>query len=425
MKVLLIGHACGPGMGSEPGGTWNWALHLARHHDVWVITHPQFRDRIEAYLVDKPNLKIEFVWVDVKSILDPWVPTRGERGIQVHYILWLKVAYSAAERVCKEKGIDVAHHVSWGTIRAAPPLWQLPVPSIWGPVGGGQCAPTAFLRYFGLRAVQEILRDVVTRSFYLSSPLRKAAQRAALVLVTNRETQRALSGIRGVGVELMLDCGSAEDWLSSAPPAGPVTSEFTLLWAGRLEHRKALSLALEALAKVKHIHARLLVAGSGALRASLEKKTTNLGLAGRVDFLGSVPHATMQSLFARADAFLFTSLRDSFGSVVLEAMARGLPIIALDHHGVGSFVPDEAGIKVAVTTPKKTVEALAAAIETMNDSPALLSTMRLASWTFAKNQTWTHRAEQMTRVYEDAVSRQCYTSSFEEGRSTTQAMKAI
>jgi hypothetical protein len=43
MRVLLVGHACGPDRGSEPGGTWNLAWQLSRFHDVWVMTDPQFR----------------------------------------------------------------------------------------------------------------------------------------------------------------------------------------------------------------------------------------------------------------------------------------------------------------------------------------------------------------------------------------------
>jgi glycosyltransferase involved in cell wall biosynthesis len=404
MKVLLIGHACGPDMGSEPGFTWNWAQHLSRHHEVRVITHPQFRTRIEAYLRENPNPNVQFVWVDVKSALDTWNPAQGERGIRLHYLLWLKEAYAAARKLCEESCVEIAHHVSWGTMRAAPPLWQLPVPSIWGPIGGGQCAPAAFLRYFGLRAGQEILRTCLTRTLYFSRGFRKTAQSSDLILATNRETQRLLKSISGADVQLMLDCGLQADWVSPIPPADRSVRDLTLLWVGRLEHRKALPLALEALASVRGVQATLLVAGSGPLRSKLEIMAAKLGLGSRVEFLGSVPYTMMQSLFERADLFLFTSLRDSFGSVVLEAMAKGLPIITLDHQGVGSFVPNDAGVKVPVTNPKDTVRSLAAAIENLGQSPAALTGMRLASWCFAKEQTWSRRAEQMTGIYQKVAS---------------------
>ena len=59
---------------------------------------------------------------------------------------------------------------------------------------------------------------------------------------------------------------------------------------------------------------------------------------------------------------LFTSLRDSFGSQVLEAMAMGLPIICLDLHGAHDFVPDAASLKVSIGSPGETVHNLAGAI---------------------------------------------------------------
>ena len=406
MKVLLIGHACGPDMGSEPGFTWNWAQHLSAHNDVQVITHPQFRTKVEAYLSQHSNPRLQFVWVDVESALDRWNPAEGERGIRLHYLLWLKAAYSVAEKLCQENRIDVAHHVSWGTMRAAPPLWRLSVPSVWGPIGGAQCAPPSFLRYFGLKgAMQEIVRTALTRTLYFSRSLRKTARSAGLILATNRETEQLLTSISGADVQLMLDGGLQPDWLSINPPVERPIRELTLLWAGRLEYRKALPLALEALARLKGLPVRLLVAGSGPLRSTLESMTTQLGLSDRVEFLGSVPYNMMQSLFERSDVFLFTSLRDSFGSVVLEAMAKGLPIVTLDHQGVGSFVPDAAAIKVPVTNPKETVESLAAAIEKLAKSPAVLFKMRLASWNFAKDQSWSRRAEQMTSMYQEVASR--------------------
>jgi hypothetical protein len=48
LRVLLVGHACAPDVGSEPGLTWNWARHLAEHHEVCVVAHPHWR-------VERPN----------------------------------------------------------------------------------------------------------------------------------------------------------------------------------------------------------------------------------------------------------------------------------------------------------------------------------------------------------------------------------
>ena len=73
----------------------------------------------------------------------------------------------------------------------------------------------------------------------------------------------------------------------------------------------------------------------------------------------------MNTLFNEADAFLFTSLRDSFGSVVLEAMGHGLLIVTLNHQGVRDFVPADGGVKVSVESPEQTTRELAQAIDAL------------------------------------------------------------
>ena len=105
---------------------------------------------------------------------------------------------------------------------------------------------------------------------------------------------------------------------------------------GRLEMRKGLPLALEAMARVSDLPVRLTIAGQGPLRSAYERHAAALGLAEKVRFLGFVPPGhLMADIFASSDGFLFTSLQDSAASVVLEAMAASLPVIGLDHQGAG------------------------------------------------------------------------------------------
>jgi glycosyltransferase involved in cell wall biosynthesis len=65
------------------------------------------------------------------------------------------------------------------------------------------------------------------------------------------------------------------------------------------------------------------------------------------------------------------------------------------------FVPDEAGIKVPVTTPAETVQALAEGMRRMEANRDLLSAMGQASWASARLQTWESRAQQMTNLYQE------------------------
>jgi glycosyltransferase involved in cell wall biosynthesis len=165
-----------------------------------------------------------------------------------------------------------------------------------------------------------------------------------------------------------------------------------------------LAIALHAMAACKAREVRLLVAGSGSEQVQMADLARSLGVANRVEFLGQVPHETMERHFQNSDAFVFTSLRDSFGSVILEAMSNGLPVIALNHQGVRAFVPDDAAIKVPVNSPQQVITDLAQAFDTLAKNPQLKRTMSSAALAFAESQTWNRRAEKMNEIYAETMN---------------------
>ena len=402
MKVLLIGHACNPNWGSEPAFTWNWAWHLSQKHQVWVLTHPWGRQQIESFLAQHPNPQLHFVWVKLPGRL-AWDPARHTHVSSWRYILWQRAALRQARRLQEQIGFHIAHHVSWGTVSEPPPFWRLPVPFVWGPVGGGQVTPACLRSYLGRAAKAEWLREGRMRLISWRPALRKTVRRSAMILATNHETAQLLAGAGASRVTLFLDTGIAEEFLPDKIPQRPTRRVLTLLWAGRLQPRKCLPLALEALAQCKDIAVRLVVAGKGAMQEEWKSLSHELRLGSRVEFLGQVEYQRMPELYRSADAFIFTSVRDAFGSQVLEAMASGLPIVALDHQGVRAFVPDFAGIKIPVSGPRETVSRLASAIHFLACSPKARIEMGRASWEFARSQTWSRRAELMSSWYEQIV----------------------
>jgi len=310
-----------------------------------------------------------------------------------------------ASRIHRLHRFDVAHQVSLGTVSAPPLLWQLPVPFIWGPVGGGQTAPPAFKRYFGSTWHKEVVRNFRTWLLPFLPALRRAVHRSAAILAANKETMHLLEKAGARRVHLFPDTGSLPELIVGSPPKPGCRSEFTLLWVGRLEHRKALPLALEALAQVRDIPVRLLVAGDGPLCAKWKRLAGALCVEDRVQFLGQVSWSRMPELYRQADAFLFTSLRDTFGSQVLEAMSQSLPLITLDHQGVGSLIPPEASVKVPVTTPAETVAALAKGIRFLAQSPDVCYRMGESAVAYAKNQTWELRVKKMNCFYDQYVTK--------------------
>jgi glycosyltransferase involved in cell wall biosynthesis len=111
----------------------------------------------------------------------------------------------------------------------------------------------------------------------------------------------------------------------------------------------------------------------------------------------------VQKAYEEHEVFLFTSLRDSFGSQLLEAMSQGLAIVTLDHQGAHDFVPDGAGIRVEISNPGATIDKLAEAMTGLYQNPQTLHRMSETGLEFSRKNSWTLKAEQMTKRYESVV----------------------
>jgi len=287
MKIALVGHTISPFRGSEPGNTWNWAWHLSQHVEIEVFAHPHYRKEVEAFLAENPNPRLRVTWVELQG-KDPWDQT-NERGLRLHYWLWLSEVRGRLRHALEGKKGTLIHHVSWSTVSAPPPFTGLDVPVVWGPVGGGQTSPLSFLWFYGREAPGELLRSLRVKALPLLPSWRARVRGYARVFATNRETARLLELVRS-DVQLWLDTGIPLGFGSEPTARRPgEEGEFTLLWAGRLEPIKGFPLALEAL-RLTSFPVRLVVAGQGSMLSRYRKMVAKLGLAERVQFLGRVPY---------------------------------------------------------------------------------------------------------------------------------------
>jgi 1,2-diacylglycerol 3-alpha-glucosyltransferase len=121
-----------------------------------------------------------------------------------------------------------------------------------------------------------------------------------------------------------------------------------LLVVSRLAQEKNVHVLIQALARSGQSDLRLVVAGDGPERPSLEALSRKLDVADRTVFLGEVPHSQLPDLYASADAFVFASTTETQGLVQAEALAAGALVIAADAPtnrdvlgGAGRLVPSE------------------------------------------------------------------------------------
>jgi glycosyltransferase involved in cell wall biosynthesis len=128
----------------------------------------------------------------------------------------------------------------------------------------------------------------------------------------------------------------------------------------RAHHFKRLDLAIAALARARSRNLHLIVAGGGELLSGFRAAAAEAGVGDRVHFLGRVPHAELPDVLRACDLFaLTTEPPESFGIVLIEALACGLPAIATDYPGVRAVIDDgETGYLVPPGDPDAAARAL-------------------------------------------------------------------
>ena len=132
----------------------------------------------------------------------------------------------------------------------------------------------------------------------------------------------------------------------------------TLAFAGRLTAQKSLRRALEAVAATEDVE--LVIAGEGPDREALEQHARALGITDRVHFLGAQPRERVVELFRAADATILSSSWENFPHTVVEALAVGTPVLAMEAGGVAEIVHD--GVNGLLVAPGDTA-ALSEAVQ--------------------------------------------------------------
>jgi glycosyltransferase involved in cell wall biosynthesis len=403
MKVLVSAYACEPEKGSEPGVGWNWVCQAGRFNEVWVMTRANNRARIEASLIRQPMPNVHWVYFDLPRWARFWKKER--RGIHLYYYLWQLGVYFVARKLHREVGFNLVHHVTFVNYWMPSFLALLPVPFVWGPVGGGESAPRSFWRSFSLRGkAYELLRGLARFLGEFDPFVRRAARRAAVGIATTEETAARLRGLGCRKVMVLSQVALPRDEIArlGAFTVGQ-SNPFRLVSIGSLLHLKGFELGLRAFARfqARFPATEYWIIGDGPERKRLEKLAHNLGLAGKVTFWGTIPRSEVLEKLADCDVLVHPSLHDSGGWVCLEAMAAGRPVVCLDLGGPALQATEDTGLKVPATLPEQVVSELAAAMTRLARDPDLRIRLGIAARSRAQEHfDWDTKGLFMAKLYQ-------------------------
>jgi glycosyltransferase involved in cell wall biosynthesis len=347
---------------------------------------------------------IEDIWINqFISRISRYVPRRLS-GATIGLLTQLITQFrqrSILRELIDNQAIDVIHQPIPISPRLPSALFGLGVPVVIGPLNGGMEYPPAFRNNESRlsRTVLAFLRLFANAG----NTLIPGKKHADVILVANQRTRHALpSGIRGTVLQLEENGIDVALWHHASESLDRPAPLF--VFVGRLVDWKALDIVIRALARVPS--AELEVVGDGPMLATWTTLADELGLSGRVKFIGRLNQPEYAARLRSAVALVLPSLYESGGAVVLEAMATGKPVIATCWGGPADYLDPSCGILVEPDSYPGLVAGFAEAMEKLIDSPELAKSMGTAGRERAvRDFDWQRRIDRVIGIYRTLVEK--------------------
>jgi glycosyltransferase involved in cell wall biosynthesis len=177
--------------------------------------------------------------------------------------------------------------------------------------------------------------------------------------------------------------------------------EKVLVSVGRLGIEKNWPVLIQSLPKVygKHPDIRMVIIGDGPEKNAMQEQAAQLGIAERVTFVGELPFAEVPAYLKAADMFVFASVTETQGLVTMEALAAGLPVVAVDASGTRDIVEDGKQGFLVPNDP----DALADAINRLLDSPEIMKKFQRNALRRARTFDMKNCTKELLKVYKQAI----------------------
>ncbi|HWQ88273.1 glycosyltransferase family 4 protein [Brevundimonas sp.] len=416
-RVLALAYMVSPKRGSEYAVAWNYIQAMRSHCDLTVLygcAGPHMGETSDfetATFVDcsaDGPVALHFV---PQSPLARWLNALNRRGVLPHvfylaYNIWHRAALTEARRLTAEEPFDLIHFVGPIGYREPGYLWRLPLPYVWGPIGGVTSVPWRFYSVVPFKGRLVLLARAFTNLLQLrvSRRIDAALKRADFLFAATTGNQAVIERLKGVKSTYLAENGIEGTISLNADkfPARPIR----IAWIGSLEARKGLVLLLNALAGLRDVHqVQVDIVGDGPMGEQLKRLAATSGIGGRVVWHGRVSRPRVLELLDQAHLHVVTGLNEGNPTSVWEALARSVPVMALDHCGMHDVVQPPYGIPVPVIDPGKTTQAITDALEELIAAPERLEAMARSCAVACDRFRVEHRPAVLLDAYQKAVDR--------------------
>ncbi|WP_411826374.1 glycosyltransferase [Luteolibacter sp. AS25] len=411
MKILVSAFACSPYQGSEPGVGWAAICHLAIHHDPYVlldVSNQHSWEKAESEGIIPANVRVRFLRTN-----KPCWQNRLMNRLQnwLWYYAYNRVLLQSAIDWHEEENFDLCHQITIGTWRVPSPLWQMPIPFVWGPIGGGSRIDRKFRSMLSSKAIVfEIIRDFNSWLTLRSGKFKRCVENTDFIITTDSDTEALIKPYReDRPMSRMLLSFYTDDRIQrfrridiDRPPHGPLK----LFAGGNMEGRKGLSVAVKALALVKErgIRFTYIIAGGGPDIPHIKGLVQKLGISGSVFFHEGYKDESYLNILKESDIYLLPSFRESMGMTLVEAILSGCYPIVANTSAQGEIVGKVGGHAVGIDSIDSLIRGLAEAIiwcsENRNILPQISSEISANAANYVSSANYGHNINQ---AYENAL----------------------
>lgn len=408
LRVVLSCYGCEPNRGSEPGVGWAWALGMAKRHETYVLTRGNNRKVIEAELarLSLPASEIPiFLYVDLAPFLCRLKKKRAFFS-KLYYFMWQMKARQVLN--AQQLKADIVHHITFCSFASVGFWWHRKEVVVIGPLGGTSVCRRSYLRLFPWeQRIKEFFRVFSRRYGWRLNPFWMISRHYAdkLFFVDPLMTEKMGKG--PLMAETLLDVGIPKALEDSAFERVPEKRN-QFVWAGVLEPRKGFEIAVRAFQRAfpkEDGRPRLVVCGEGYERPKYERLVRKLGLTGDVVFLGSLPQNELWQVMRESKGLVFSSVRDTCGTVLVESLALQTPVICFRHQGAALVTDETCAIRIEPTSWEASINGFARAMRRLHDDTELVLQMgKKGRERVLENFAWEKKFAKMDECYRKLVS---------------------
>lgn len=413
LRILVLAPGCNPESITIALEGYCQAEALARLHDVVLATRPDSEAPVRR--AQGPFRSVEVVPMPWLDRFQNWALRRifkfnFRSQLLTAFVVPISLAFEwrvwrqFRRRLAAGEFDVVLRLLPLSTVCPSPFAFFLrkgPIPYVLGPLNGGLPWPPGFSQ-----AQRQKQWVSPLRGLYRFLPFARSLRHAKAIIAGSSHTFSELAAHRDKLFYVPTN-GLSEWAFGEGHREDAGSDELRLIFVGALVPYKGCDMALKAAASlIRKQLASFTIVGDGPDREWLQQLAADLGIAAGVKFLGEVAHSEVLERLRSADVFVYPSVHEFGGAVVVEALAAGAVPVVADFGGPGDNVHPGVGFAVPLTNETDVIAQIEKLLTRLSEDRSLVRELRERGMNYAREAfSWGAKARKITGILEWVAGR--------------------